>query len=498
MQTFGLINYTVLAAYFLVLLWIGYFFSKRQKSTDDYFKGQGRVPWWAAGISIFGTLLSAITFMAIPAKVYDTDWSYFLYSLTVILLVPLIALVFIPFFSRLNITSAYEYLEKRFNVLARMLGSVSFVIFQIGRIAVVLLLPSITISIVTGIDVMVCILAIGVISIAYTLMGGIEAVIWTDVMQVVVLMGGAILAVSTIASTVDGGFLEMYRIAVADSKFNVVNLDFSFAEPTFWVVIIGGIGANIISYGTDQTVVQRYVTATNLEDSKKTFYLNAAVIFPTSLIFFALGTSLYVFYKLNPQNLSTTMPNNDAILPWYIVNELPVGVSGLLIAGIFSAAMSSLSSSINSSATAYVTDVHRKLKPNLNDRELLGVARTASFIVGIAGTAFAVWMALSDIKSLWDEFIKVLGLFAGGLGGLFLMGMTTTRTSGKAAIAGLLLSGVLQWWITSYTDLHSLMYAATGIASCYVFGYLASFVLPANEKDLTGLTVLTPSRLLKK
>ena len=130
-------------------------------------------------------------------------------------------------------------------------------------------------------------------------------------------------------------------------------------------MIIGGIGANIISYGTDQTVVQRYVTSTNLKDSRKTFYLNAAVIFPTSLIFFALGTSLYVFYKLNPANLSTTMPNNDAILPFYIVNELPVGVSGLLIAGILSAAMSSLSSSINSSATAYVTDVHRKIRPQM-------------------------------------------------------------------------------------------------------------------------------------
>ena len=136
MKTFGIINYSVLAAYFLVLLWIGFYFSKRQKSTEDYFKGQGRVPWWAAGIIIFGTLLSAITFMAIPAKVYDTDWSYFLYSLTVILLIPLISSVFIPFYNRLNITSAYEYLEKRFNVLARMLGSLSFIVFLLTWLAV--------------------------------------------------------------------------------------------------------------------------------------------------------------------------------------------------------------------------------------------------------------------------------------------------------------------------------------------------------------------------
>lgn len=492
MNSFGIINYSVVAAYFLMLLWIGYFFSKRQKSTDDYFKGQGRIPWWAAGISIFGTLLSAITFMAIPAKAYDTDWAYFLYSLTVILLIPLIACVFIPFYSRLNITSVYEYLERRFNVLARILGSVSFIIFQVGRIAVVLLLPSIAISTVTGIEVMTCILAIGMISVAYTLMGGIEAVIWTDVMQVVVLLGGAILAIVMISSSVDGGLPEMARIASADQKFNVLNFNFDFSEPTFWVVVIGGIGANMISYGTDQTVVQRYMTSTSLENSKKTFYLNAAVILPTQLIFFALGTSLYVFYKLNPANLSDSMANNDAILPWYIVSELPVGVSGLLIAGILSAAMSSLSSSINSSATAYVTDVHRKLKPGMENRDLLMVARVTSLIIGIIGTAFAAWMALSDIKSLWDEFIKVLGLFAGGLGGLFLLGVATTRPSGAAAIAGLILSGIVQWLITINSELHSLMYAATGITSCFLFGYLVSFVLPANNKDLTGLTILTP------
>ena len=477
--------------YFLVLLWIGYFFSKRQKSTDDYFKGKGRVPWWAAGISIFGTLLSAITFMAIPAKVYDTDWAYFLYSLTVILLIPLIACMFIPFFNRLNITSVYEYLEKRFNLLTRMLGSISFIIFQIGRIAVVLLLPSIAISIVTGIEVMICIFAIGVISITYTLMGGIEAVIWTDVMQVIVLLGGAIFAVITIVLSVDGGLPEIIQIASADQKFNILNFNFDFSEPTFWVVILGGIGANIISYGTDQTVVQRYITSTNLENSKKTFYLNAAIILPTQLIFFSLGTSLYVFYKLNSGNLSSSMTNNDAILPWYIINELPVGISGLLIAGILSAAMSSLSSSINSSATSYVTDIHQKLKPDIKNHDLLMVARATSLILGIIGTAFAAWMALSDIKSLWDEFIKVLGLFAGGLGGLFLLGMMTTRPSGSAAIIGLIISGLMQWLITTNTEIHSLLYAATGIVSCFLFGYLASFILPANDKDLTGLTILT-------
>lgn len=489
MKTFGIANLSVVIIYFLALLCIGYFFSKRQKTTEDYFKGKGRVPWWASGISIFGTLLSAITFMAIPAKAYATNWSYFLYSLTIILLTPLITLIFIPFYYHLQITSVYEYLEKRFNLITRILGSLSFIVFQIGRIAVVLLLPSIAISTVAGIDVMVCILFIGLVSILYTLMGGIEAVIWTDVIQVFVLLGGALVAIIVISLNVNGGLPEIIQIAADDQKFNILNFNLKFSEPSFWVVMIGGIGANIISYGTDQTVVQRYMTSTNLQDSNKTFYLNVAAILPTQIIFFALGTCLYVFYKLNPGNLNNLKMENDAILPWYIVNELPIGLSGLLIAGILSAAMSSLSSSINSTATTYVTDIHKKIKNKMHDNELLIVARVASLFIGITGTLFAAWMTLSDIKSLWDEFIKVLGLFAGGLGGLFLLGMTTKRPSGEAAILGLIFSGITQYLIVKNTDIHSLLYSATGIVSCFIFGYLSSFFLPKGNKNISGLTI---------
>ncbi len=489
MKLFGIVNSSVVIIYFLALLCVGYFFSKRQKTTEDYFKGQGRIPWWASGVSIFGTLLSAITFMAIPAKAYASDWSYFLYSLTVILLTPLITLIFIPFYSHLKITSVYEYLEKRFNLITRILGSIAFIIFQIGRIAVVLLLPSIAIATVTGIDIMLCILSIGLISIIYTLMGGIEAVIWTDVIQVVVLLGGALITILTITLNVNGGLTEIIQIASDDQKFNILNFNLSFSEPSFWVVLIGGIGANIISYGTDQTVVQRYMTSNKLKDSNKTFYLNVAAILPTQIMFFTLGTCLYVFYKLNPLNISKLDMDYDAILPWFIVNELPVGLSGLLIAGILSAAMSSLSSSINSSATTYVTDIHKKLRTELLDHDLLITARVASLVIGITGTILAVWMALSDIKSLWDEFIKILGLFTGGLGGLFLLGMTTKRPSGHAAVFGLILSGFTQFIIVNNTEIHSLLYAATGIISCFVFGYVSSFFFPKNKQNIYGLTI---------
>ena len=476
MTVFGTLNYSVLLAYFGLLLWMGYRFSLRQQSTADYFRGKGRVPWWAAGISIFGTLLSAITFMAVPAKVYATDWSYFMYNMTVILLTPLIVGLFIPFYRKLDVTTAYEYLEERFNAATRMLASAFFMIFQLGRIAVILLLPSIAISVVSGADVLLCILTVGVVSIAYTHMGGIEAVIWTDVLQVAVLTGGALLAITLIAASFDGGVTEMYRVALDDGKLKMFDFSPDWSKPTFWVVVAGGLGASLISYGTDQTVVQRYMTATNLTTAKRMFHLNAIAIVPATCLFFTLGTALYLFYQTYPERLSGELLSDDAILPWFILNELPDGLSGLLIAAIFSAAMSSLSSSINSSSAAYVTDFHRKLKPEQNDLELLKVARFAALAVGVFGTALAVWMAVTEVKSLWDRFITVLGLFTGGVGGLFLLGMTTTRVNAAAAMAGLGLSGVCQLMLLVFTSAHPLLYATTGILSCYICGYLASFL----------------------
>ncbi|MGI9234095.1 MAG: sodium:solute symporter [Woeseiaceae bacterium] len=485
------LNLVVILTYFATLLFIGAYFSRRQKSAEDYFKGKGRVPWWAAGISIFGTMLSAITYMAIPAKVYSTNWSYFYYSMTIILIAPLVAGLFIPFYNKLNITSAYEYLERRFNLATRVLASFSFILFQLGRIAVVLFLPSIAISVVTGVDVLLCITVIGLISIAYTLAGGIEAVIWTDVLQVVVLMGGALLALIWMVAAIDGGFGEVMSIAKADDKFNLHNLDLDVTTPTLWVVILGGIAANIISFGTDQSVVQRYVTSTDLADSKRTFYFNVAAVIPTGLLFFMIGTGLYVFYKLNAQALAPDIASNDAIFPFFIVNELPNGISGLLVAGILSAAMSSLSSSINSSATAYVTDFHCRFKTGLSPEGQLRIARIAALVVGILGLLLGLWMAIADVKSMWDVFIGVIGLFTGGLAGLFLLGMLSSRANGKGAVVGLLFSAGTQLYVSRFTEIHSLMYAFTGLLACFVVGYVASFFWPAEPNRADGLTAAT-------
>jgi cyclically-permuted mutarotase family protein len=473
---FGIINYSVLALYLLISVLIGLYFARKQKSTADYFTGGGRIPWWASGLSVFGTLLSAITFMAIPAKAFVTDWSFFFLNITAILITPVIAFIFIPFFSKLKIKTAYEYLEDRFNYTARAFGSLSFILFQLGRIGIVLLLPSLAISIVTGIPVDTSILIMGVLCILYTTFGGIEAVIWTDVMQVIVLLGGSILAVVWIMLHTETSFGDMITYASDRDKFNIANMELNFTESTFWVVFIGGLASAMVTQGTDQTIVQRFLTSTNVKDSQKTLYTNAVLTLPATIIFFGIGTLLFIFYTEMPNTLSPAISNNDSIFPWYIVRELPIGVSGLLVAGIFSAAMSSISSSLNSVSTAYCNDFHMHYKPNVPDVKLLKIARIATIATGVLGILLALWMASSNIKSLWDQFYRFLGLFTGGLGGMFLLGMLTKKANSKGTLLGLVVSAILIWYISVFTEINFLMYSFFGVASCFTFGYIFSLI----------------------
>lgn len=480
---FGVLNYSVLALYLLISVLIGLYFARKQKSTEDYFVGGGRIPWWASGLSVFGTLLSAITFMAIPAKAFVTDWSFFFLNITAILITPVIAFVFIPFFNKLKIKTAYEYLEDRFNYTARAFGSLSFILFQLGRIGIVLLLPSLAISIVTGIPVETSILIMGLLCIFYTTFGGIEAVIWTDVMQVIVLLGGSVLAVVWIMLHTETSFGDMITYASDRDKFNIANMDLNFTESTFWVVFIGGLASAMVTQGTDQTIVQRYLTSSSVKDSQKTLYTNAVLTLPATIIFFGIGTLLFIFYSEMPNKLSPAISNNDSIFPWYIVRELPIGVSGLLVAGIFSAAMSSISSSLNSVSTAYCNDFHLHFRPKVNDLKLLRIARVATMVTGVFGVLLALWMASSEIKSLWDQFYRFLGLFTGGLGGMFLLGMLTKRANAKGTLMGLVVSALLIWYISVYTDISFLMYSFFGVASCFVFGYLFSLMFPNRKKE---------------
>ncbi|HPD17779.1 MAG TPA: sodium/solute symporter [Planctomycetota bacterium] len=487
---FQALDYMVLAAYLLALVAIGFYIAPREKSTDDFFLAGRRVPWWAAGLSIFGTQLSAITFLSIPAAVFATDWVPFLANLCIVLVAPVVVYFYLPFFRRLNVTTAYEYLEKRFNLAVRLFGSVSFILYQLGRMGIVVLLPALALSAVSGLDVTASILIMGVLATFYTVLGGIEAVIWTDVLQVFVLMGGAVLCLGVMAAGTEGGLGGLAAQGAADGKFRLVNWTWDCTAMSLWVVVLGNFLTVLVPYTTDQAVVQRYLTTRDERSAARSIWTNAFLSVPASLLFFGIGTALYVFYKSRPALLDPAQENN-AVFASFIARELPVGVSGLVIAGVFAAAMSTLDSSMNSIATALVTDFYRRLRPAADDRRCLRLARWLTGILGALGTGAALLLAALNIRYLWFFFTSMLGLLGGALAGVFALGIFTRRANGAGALIGGA-AGIAASAFACYgTPIHFYLYGAIGVAVAFAVGYAASFAFPRAARPLDGLTAFT-------
>ena len=492
---FTLLDWSVLGLYLAIMVGLGVHFARGESGTDDFFFGGGRIPWWAAGISIFATQLSAITFMAIPAKSYSSDWTLFIQSLGIFAMAPVVAWLFLPFFRRLKVVTAYEYLERRFSLAVRLFGSAQYLLFQFGRMAIVIYLPAIALSAVTGIDVHACILLMGVLCIFYTVLGGIEAVIWSDVLQAVVLLGGALLVITACIGGVEGGAGELYDRARDADRLRLADLDWDFTRASLPVVILGGIFINLIPYASDQSVVQRYLTTKDEGSARKAIWLGGIVAIPASILFFGLGTALFGFYDANPERLAP-LAKTDQILPWFLVNEIPSGLSGLVVAGIFAAAMSSLDSSMNSSATALINDFHRRLMPvrsrSLSSSQELLLARGTTVVLGIIGTGAALLLAIYPAESIFDQWLEIVGLFASGLCGLFVLGIFTRKPGTTAAFCGVLASVVVLLFVKNTTELNALLYAGIGTMTCFTVGWFTGLFFPT-RRDLSGTTFAHPT-----
>ena len=474
--SFGWVNYLVVIVYLLLMMGMGFYFSRRNNGSDKFFKGGGSIPWWAAGISIFATALSAITFLSIPAKAYAADWGMFMYNMTIILTVPVVINFYLPLFRKLKVASAYEYLEERFSGSVRWLASAFFCLFMFTRIAIVLFLPSLALNAVTGINIYLCILMMGVVTIIYCTMGGIEAVVWGDVVQGILLVGGAIISFVWIVGGIKGGFGGFMNVAVEQSKFNILNVSLDWTQPVFWVAILGGFSNQLLTYTSDQSVVQKYLTVKDTKGTERGLWLNGILSIPIAFLFFGIGTALFVFFRQEPQLLNVGMSNTDSIFPHYIMCRLPVGISGLLIAAIFAAAMSTLSSNINSSTTVMCEDFYSKIKKNRTDAQKVRFARVSGIIVGTLGVLMAIALATFDIASLWDQFNFFLGLLTSSLGGLFLMGIFAKRIGTRSAVTGFVGCVVVLLLFNSFSHVTSTLYGFLGLVSCFLIGWLSSFV----------------------
>lgn len=491
--SFGLWNWLVLVGYLLLMIALGYYFMKRESGADDFFKGGGRIPWWAAGISIYATMLSAITYMAYPAKAYATDWTYYPMLVTILLVSFPVIRYYLPFFRRLNVTSAYEYLERRFNATSRLMASALFIVFMVARMALVLYLPSLALTAVTGIDLYVCIVLMALVTIVYCTMGGVEAVVWGDVIQGFILVGGAIFAVAWLVFGTEGGVSGFLTIGSEADKFRLFDWSMDFRSATWWVIILGGLANNLISYTSDQTVIQRYLTTKDEHSARQSILMNGVMSVGVSIVFFAIGAGLYTFFKTHPAELDLTMSKADTIFPFFMMSQLPQGLAGLLIAAIFAATMSTISSNINSVATAFSVDFYRRFRPQTDSHAMVRVARTACIVSGIIGMGVALLMATWDILSLLDFFQEILGLLSSGLGGLFLMGIFFPRIGGRAALIGFLTGVAAVFLLKNFTPTSFLLYGFIGMTVSVATGWLLSFIF-REQKDLTGLTWKTLSK----
>ena len=481
-KNFAWQDYIVLIVYLMLLVCVGFYFSGKEKTTSDFFLGGKRIPWWVAGLSIMATQVSSIGFMAIPAKSYATNWQYFLGILSWFIVVPVVTRYFIPFFCKLNVTTAYEYLEYRFSYAVRCFVSILFVLMQIARMAVVLYLPSLALSSVTDLDPRLCVIVMGVLCTLYTVTGGIEAVIWTDLIQAILLIGGAFICVCVVIFGFEDGPVAFWNVAVSNNKFDMVREGFTPAMPVLWVILVGNVFSRLAALTSDQTVVQRYLTTSDKKQASHALWVDVAASIPWAVIVFLFGTALYVFYKTHPEKLDPAIAT-DGIVPLFVVQQLPVGLSGLIIAAVFAAAMSSLDSSLHSSATVLVNDLYTRIVPQSTEKKRLMLARGLVVLLGIFATGMALVISRLNVTSLWDVFMAIIGLMSGPVAGIFILGMFTRRANGSGALLGGVAGAAILYIVKNSGSVHFFLYTAVGIVSTFVLGYVASLTVFSNTLE---------------
>jgi SSS family transporter len=346
-----------------------------------------------------------------------------------------------------------------------------------ARVAIVLFLPSLALNAVTGINIYLCILLMGVVTILYCTMGGIEAVVWGDVIQGFLLVGGAVLSLVWIFKGIDGGMSGFWQTAVQDRKLHLTDFQFDWTRPVFWVAVIGGLSNALPTYTSDQSVVQKYLTVKDTKGTERGLWLNGILSIPITVLFFGIGTALYVFFKQHPGLLNIGMSNTDSIYPHYMMCQLPVGVSGLLIAAVFAAAMSTLASNINSATTVLTEDFYARWKKGAADARKVRFARISGIVVGGLGVVMALALATFDIASLWDQFNFFLGLLTSGLGGLFVMAVFFPRIKGQAALTGFVAGELVVLLMYLFTDVNFFLFGAAGIVVSVITAWLVSHVV---------------------
>lgn len=513
----------VVIVYMVGTLVLGCTFLRGSRTSDEFMTAGRGLPAWAVGLSIFGTYLSSITFLGLPGKAYASNWNALVFSFSLPIAAWLAARYFVPFYRRTGEISAYTHLERRFGPWARTYAVICYLMIQLARSGTILLGTGMALELLTGWRISTTIAVTGVVVTIYTLVGGIKAVVWTDVMQSVVLIAGALIVLFCAFWGMPEGPRQVFTIAAPEGKFSLGSFAPRVDVSTFWVVLFFGISVNLTNFGIDQNYVQRYHTATSDRGAIRSLWLGALLYVPVSVVFFLIGSALFSYYRANDAQRASLLASvskdvgpawveeaaeasapvkdtdvADRALPHFIVTRLRGGLAGLVIAAILAAAMSTLASSFNSSATVYLEDIHRRyVNPRVDERSAMRVLHRFSFLFGVVSVGVA--LVLIGRKGMLDTWWNLSGIFAGAMLGLFLLGMTVPKAGSRAALTGAIIgTAVISWMTLSSTSLipgplkspfHPLLIIVVGTIVILAVGFLASRLLrnPAPGAAPTGV-----------
>jgi sodium-coupled monocarboxylate transporter 8/12 len=490
MAHFSWIDYTVFILYLLGTVAIGVSFSRGQRNLDEYFLAGRNIGSMIVAMTVLAALFSGISFLATPSEGYANGMAYYLINLSFFVATPLTAVVVLPFYYSSRFFTAYQYLEERFSVHLRTIASASFIVRVLLWLAAATYAPALALEQATGLPLWFTILVTGVLTTFYTTLGGMKAVIWTDVMQLMVLFGGQLIIAIVAMKGVPGGLAGVIEIGRTHGRFDVsFSLD-PTVRLTFWGLVIGGAFLTLVQMATDQVSVQRYLTARSIAGARKGLWVKLAMTLPVTFVFYGTGLVLYAFYRVHEDPLASgAITKADQILPYFVVHELPAGFPGIFIAAIYAASMSTISAGINSLTSASLIDFYQRLwqRPDLSEKNQLAIARWLTLAYGTLVIVFA--FLVDRLGTLLEATNKVIGLVGGPLVGLFLGGILVSRLTARGALLGWVAGVAATIWVCFGTTISFLWYSMTGCVVTIVVGWLVSLFEPAPAREkLAGLT----------
>lgn len=479
MQGFTFIDLIILVLYLAAVLVAGLFFAKKDMKGKEYFKGDGTIPWWVTSVSIFATLLSPISFLSLAGNSYAGTWIMWFAQLGMIVAIPMAIKYFLPVYAKLDIDTAYHYLELRFGSKAlRILGAVMFIVYQIGRMSIIMYLPCMVLSSLTGINVNLLIVIMGVIAIIYSYTGGLKSVLWTDFIQGTVLIVGIVFACVFLMSSIDGGLGAVVSTMFTEHKFLAADqplFDLNILRDSVFLMVIGAGFNTLGNYVSSQDIVQRFTTTTDTRKLNKMMRTNGLLSLGLATVFYLIGTGLYVFYQ---QNALPPAAAQDQIFASYIAFELPVGITGLLLAAIYAASQSTLSTGLNSVASSWTLDIQSRLtKKEMSFEKQTRIGQYVSLFVGIFSIVVAIVLAGGGVTSAYEWFNGFMGLVLGILVGVFILGVFFRKANTCGAFAGFIASAIVMICVKyMMTGVSIWSYSLISIAVSLAVGIPASWL----------------------